>query len=186
MQEIAARIPDVSAQYDAWTGESFPSAVLNSLAVDKANGLYKISVAKGGSNEVDSVFPVAHFPDRSVIEERDKLVVETTSANGIFFAQRAGWLNIGVVVLYGPLKSRLYVTPLAACFMVSFVLGMLCRYFPTSWINIARSEKGDAFYPLAARLLDWIEETFPAMTVDLLRGPYDFERDQGSSDSPAN
>ena len=175
LQEIAARVPDVSNQYNAWTGESFPSILLNSLKVDRASGIYRFTVNKRGAGEIDSVFPISHFPGRSVVEDGDNLVVESTSTDGVFFAQRAGWLNIGDIVLYGPLESKLYVTPLAACFVLSFVLGMLCRYFPTTWINIARTEKGDAFYPLAARLLDWTEETFPAMVVDLLRGPYEFE-----------
>lgn len=130
---------------------------------------------KRSEGEIDNVFPAARFPGRSVAVDGNNLVLESTSAEGLFFSQRIGWLNIGDVVLYGPLESSLYFTPLAACFMVSFFLGMLCRYFPTTWINIARTEKGDAFYPLATRLLDWTEETFPTMVVDVLRGPYDFE-----------
>lgn len=175
LQEIAARIPDVSSQYQAWTGESFPSVALHSLKVDSAKGLYRFAVAKSGAGEIGDVFPLEHFPSRRVVEEGEYLVVESASADGVFFAQRVGWLNIGNVVLYRPLESKLYFTPLAACFMLSFVLGMLCRYFPTTWINIARTEKGDAFYPLATRLLDWIEESFPAMVVDVLRGPHDFD-----------
>jgi len=175
LQEITARIPDVSDQFSAWTGESFPSIELTSLGVDGASGMYRISVPKRDEEKIDNVFPVTHFPGRSVVEDGDSLVVESTSADGVFVAQRVGWLNIGDVVLYRPLESNLYFTPLAACFMVSFFLGMLCRYFPTTWINIARTEKGDAFYPLATRLLDWTEEAFPAMVVDVLRGPYDFE-----------
>jgi len=175
LQEITARIPDVSDQFSAWTGESFPSIELTSLKIDRINGIYRITVPKRDAGEIDNVFPVARFPGRSVVEDGDSLVVESTSADGVYFAQRIGLLNIGDVVLYGPLESKLYFTPLAACFMVSFSLGMLCRYFPTTWINISRTEKGDAFYPLATRLLDWTEETFPAMVVDVLKGPYDFE-----------
>ena len=175
LKEIAARIPDVSSQYDAWVGKSFPSVVLRSLKIATANEPCRVSVAKHGAENLDAVFPIAHFPGRSVAEEGDNIVVETATVDGVFFAQRAGWLNIGDIILYGPLESKLHVTPLAACFVLSFALGMLCRYFPTTWISIGRTEKGDAFYPLATRLLDWIEETFPAMVVDILRGPYDFE-----------
>ena len=175
LKEIAARIPDVSSQYDAWMGESFPSVVLNSLKIGEAKEPYKIGVDKQGAKNLDKVFPITQFPGRSIVEEGDKIVVATATVDGVFFAQRAGWLNIGDIILYGPLESKLYVTPLAACFILSFSLGMLCRYFPTTWISIGRTEKGDAFYPLATRLLDWIEETFPTMVVDILKGPYDFE-----------
>lgn len=175
LKEIAARIPDVSGQYEAWTGKAFPSVVLKSLRVAEANEAYRIGVVRHDAKEIDQVFPIMHFPGRSVEEEGDNVVVATAGVDGLFFAQRAGWLNIGDIVLYGPLESKLYVTPLAACFMLSYTLGMLCRYFPTSWISIGRTEKGDAFYPLATRLLDWIEYAFPVMVVDILRGPYDFE-----------
>ena len=107
------------------TGESFPSIPLNSLQVDRVSGLYRFAVNKRCVGEIDSVFPISHFPDRSVAEDGDNLIVESTSADGVFFAQMAGWLNIGNVVLYGPLESKLYVTPLAACSILVFVLGML-------------------------------------------------------------
>ena len=60
--------------------------------------------------------------------------------------------------------------------MLSYFLGMLCRYFPTTWIGLARSEMGDAVYLLVTRLFDWIQDMFPSMVVDILRGPYDFEQ----------
>ena len=175
LHDIAARIPGVSIQYSAWTGNLFPSIALESLVVDRENDLYKFAVIGQDADKVDSVFPVSQFPARSVVREGSNLLVECRNGDTAFFAQNTGMLNVGNVVLYRPLTSGLYFTPLAACFMLSFGLGMLCRYFPTTWINIARTEKGDAFYPLATRLLDWIEEIFPAMVVDVLRGPYDFE-----------
>ena len=175
LQEITARIPAVSDQYFAWTRKTSPSIVPESLQLDKANGLYKISVPKREAGKIDRVFPSDHFPGRSVVEDGNNLVVELNSADGLFFAQKIGVWSIGDIVLYRSLESKLYVTPLAACFILSFVLGMLCRYFPTTWINTARTEKGDAFYPLATILLDWIEEVFPVMVVDVLRSPYGFE-----------
>ncbi len=174
LEEIVARIPDVSNQYNVWTGKCIPFMVLESLEVDRVNDLIRFTVA-AKDESVDSVFPIDGFPNRSVTEDGSAFIVECRSADIPFFAQQVGIWDIGDVVLYGPLKSNLYFTPLAACFILSFTLGMLCRYFPTIWVNIGRSEKGDAFYPLAMRLLDWIQDTFPAMIVDVLRGPYDFE-----------
>ena len=174
LEEIVARIPDVSDQYNVWAGKPIPFMVLKSFEVDRANDLFKFVVA-AKDERVDSVFPTDRFPNRSVTGDSSDLIVECRSTDGPFFAQKVGIWEIGDVVLYGPLKSNLYFTPLAACFMLSFTLGMLCRYFPTTWINIGRFGKGDAFYPLAIRLLDWIQDTFPAMVVDALRGPYDFE-----------
>ena len=177
LSEIAARIPDVSSQYYAWTGLHFPSVLLQSLQVESASGLCRITVATGDAEKVDSIFPTSHYPDRSVVNDGNSTVLEVPSNQGAFFAQSTGRFGIGDIVLFRPLGSNLYFSPLAACFMVGFSLGMLCRYFPTTWINVSRTEKGDAFYPLATRLMDWIEVSFPAMAVDILRGPYDFEKE---------
>ena len=175
LEEVAARIPDVASQYKAWVGEALPFMVLKSLKIDHEHDLIEFAVSEKDSEKIESVFPVESFPSRSVTGDGATVVVACRRSEESFFAQRVGIWDIGDVVLYRPLESHLYFTPLAACFVLSFVLGMLCRYFPTTWINIGRSEKGDAFYPLATRLLDWIQDMFPAMVVDVLRGPYDFE-----------
>ena len=175
VDEVAARIPDVSGQYYAWTGRRVPFLVLKALSLDQANHLATYTLATKDENNVDKVFPIGSFPSRSVTQDSTNLLVECSLTEDSFFAQKVGAFNIGEIVLYRPPISHLYFSPLAACFILSFSLGMLCRYFPTTWINMGRGEKGDAFYPLATRLLDWIQDTFPAMVVDVLRGPYDFE-----------
>ena len=86
------------------------------------------------------------------------------------------FLGIGSVVLYSYPESGEDFTPLAACFMLSYILGMLCRYHPVIWTGLIRLEKGDALYPLVVRILDWVQDMFPAMVVDILQGPYDFEK----------
>ena len=46
-----------------------------------------------GCREIDSVFPISHFPDRSVVEDGDNLIVESTSADGVFLLKGlGGWI----------------------------------------------------------------------------------------------
>ena len=135
LEEIVARIPDVSNQYNVWTDKCIPFMVLESLEVDRVNDLIRFTVA-AKDESVDSVFPIDGFPNRSVTEDGSAFIVECRSTDIPFFAQQVGIWDIGDVVLYGPLKSNLYFTPLAACFILSFTLGMLCRYFPTIWVNM--------------------------------------------------
>ena len=175
IEEVAARIPEVSEQYHAWTGKRLPFLVPSSIIVDNANSFIKYILSAKEEQKVDIVFPRESFPSRTLTMDKDDLVVQCNVKEVPFTAQRVGFFNLGQIVLYGPPESNLYFSPLVACFILSFALGMLCRYFPTTWINIGRAEKGDAFLPLAIRLLDWIEDSFPAMVVDILRGPYDFE-----------
>ena len=174
--EIAARIPYTSQQYTAWTGTPFPSIYLHSLEIDRDNKRCSYSVPIASKVKIDSVFPASKFPNRTVTENGHYLVVSCNLENMPFLAQSRGLPFIGTVVLYSPLESGHYFSPLATCFMLSFTLGMLCRYFPTTWVNLVRSEKGDSVYPLVISLLDWIQDTYPAMIVDILRGPYGFEK----------
>ena len=174
-KEIASRIPNASEQNQAWTGNLFPSIYVHSFEADICKNLCKYLVPIASETQVDTVFPVDKFPGRTVTNAGNYIQVSCGLQNMPFWAQNKGLLNIGSVVLYSPLDSDLCFSPLATCFMSSFTFGMLCRYFPTSWINISRSEKGDSVYPLVTSLLDWIQDAFPAMIVDILRGPYEFE-----------
>ena len=175
-EEVAARIPDVSQQYVAWTGTPFPSMSLGSFKSLPDENRYEFVVPVSSRASVDAIFPEDRCENRTTQQDSTNIIISHNRSFVPFLAQKSAWLNIGGVVLYPPLNSNKYFTPLAASFISSYVLGMLCRYFPTTWTGLARSEKGDAVYPLVIRLLDWIEDTFPAMVVDMLRGPYEFEK----------
>lgn len=177
LEDIAARIPDVSRQYRAWTGHSPPFAKMEALEIDREEPNYALTLSGANEKVIDLVIPNTMFPDRTVRSDGSRFVVTSNTDEGIFFAQRTSMFDIGEIVVAKPLSDRSYFSPLAACFMTSYILGMLCRYFPASWTNLSRTEKGDAFLPLATKLLDWIEEVFPSMVVDVLRGPYGFEKE---------
>jgi len=150
---------------------------MEALQIDREKPTYALTLSGATERAIDLLIPSFMFPDRTVERDAAKFIVTSNTNEGIFFAQRTGLLSIGEVVVAKPLPDKAYFSPLAACFMTSYILGMLCRYFPASWTNLSRTEKGDAFLPLAIKLLDWIEEVFPSMAVDVLRGPYDFERE---------
>ena len=175
LRDVAARVPAISGQYEVWTEEQFPSVTLNALSVDSQSDVFEFKVS-GSSESIDVVFPESLFPGRKAVTSESSATITTSQKVVPHFAQGSSSFGIGDIVLFRPLESGLYLTPLASCYVLSFFLGMLCRYFPTSWMSLARGEVGDAFYPLATRLLDWIEATLPAMVVDILRGPYEFEK----------
>ena len=177
LQEIAARIPDLSDQYSVWKEESVEFTKLVAFHIDDTSHVYRFSIPVFAESRIHALFPPELFPNLEVIRQENALVVESAPRRAPFLAQKTGafdFLGDAVVLCEFP-DSRLYFSPLAAGYMASYVLGMLCRYFPTTWISIARSDKGDAVYPLVTRLLDWIQDRYPSMIVDILRGPYNFE-----------
>ena len=46
-------------------------------------------------------------------------------------------------------------------YLVSYYLGMLCRYFPSAWTNLSRNAPGDFAQPLLVAALEAIEADFP-------------------------
>ena len=187
LEEIAARIPDVSDQCAAWLGTRPPFIPLVTAIRDddrrrfefvlpkRLSGPISRSVAELSELGADDIFPDDECPNRTIDGSGDHVVVSYDQPFVPFLAQQMDQSGTGRVLLYEPLKSREYLSPLAACFVLSFILGMLCRYYPTTWVNLARSERGDAIYPFIVRATDWIQVMFPAMIVDILRGPYFFE-----------
>lgn len=176
--EIVARIPEVAAQYHAWTGRESQFMLLKALKVHTDSNQYEFTVNPLKNQlSVDDVFPPADCPNRTVTTCNTDLVVQYDHPYRPYLSQKSeNVFGIGDVALYPPLDSKLYATPIAVCIIVSYTLGMLCRYFPSIWTALASSERGDAAYPLITRLIDWIQSTFPAMVVDLFQGPYDFEK----------
>ena len=55
-------------------------------------------------------------------------------------------------------------------YLVSYCLGMLCRYFPSVWMALLRNEKGDFAQPLLVRAVEAIESNFPEQVLHQLTG----------------
>lgn len=55
-------------------------------------------------------------------------------------------------------------------YLVSYCLGMLCRYFSSVWITLLRNAKGDFAQPLLVRAVEAIENDFPENVLHQLTG----------------
>lgn len=84
--------------------------------------------------------------------------------------------GIGEIVLTKAIDKEIQLNTLAQFYSLSFFLGMLSRYYPSDWISISRTEKGDAIYPLFIKAIELIENYFPLTVLEFLQGTYDFEK----------
>jgi hypothetical protein len=53
-------------------------------------------------------------------------------------------------------------------FLISYILGMLVRYFPARWIALLRNENGDMAQPVLMAAVNAIESDFPKLIADAL------------------
>jgi hypothetical protein len=175
LADIAASLPDVMAEYQVWKGAAFLSAQLEKFTTK--TGQYEIQFSvrteKGtiaalfGSLGTDLQISDA-APFVATIPDTYHPYLNQFSAIGRPF-------EIGDVHIVPPIRGNIYLNSLALYFAASYILGMLVRYFPASWIALGRQERGDRIFPLINGLVELIQMQFPKIVIEFLRSPYPFE-----------
>ena len=72
--------------------------------------------------------------------------------------------NIGWIIR--PLANGDNIVDIHRMYIESFILGMLSRYFPSKWMSLLRSEKGDIARSVILAASARIESTFPQLLRD--------------------
>ena len=67
-----------------------------------------------------------------------------------------------------PLEGSTPYSQIAISYMLSYFLGMLCRYYPTHWTSLFSGEKGDARWPEIYLTQQYIDASFPELILELL------------------
>jgi hypothetical protein len=73
--------------------------------------------------------------------------------------------------IVAPFAAGLSISRIGRFFVLSYFLGTLARYHPTSWLAIMQSrQKGDFMLPVVREAMAAIQEHFPALIVKELEG----------------
>jgi hypothetical protein len=67
----------------------------------------------------------------------------------------------GETFILAPLPGGSQLSSLMKLFTLSYLLGMLSRYFPTRWIAMANRQTGDRLFPLLRAGSDLVQSRFP-------------------------
>lgn len=70
--------------------------------------------------------------------------------------------------LSAPFPSGARYSQLSITYMVSYILGMLVRYYPTHWISLIQGEKGDIWWPTINRAQQFVENSYPELVIELI------------------
>ncbi|MFZ1414510.1 MAG: YaaC family protein [Defluviicoccus sp.] len=77
-------------------------------------------------------------------------------------------LGIPGLFLIAPFPSGNTYSQICISYIVSYILGMLARYYPTHWVSLAQGGCGDALWPTLNRAHRCIEETFPELVAEMI------------------
>ena len=70
-------------------------------------------------------------------------------------------LSLAVPFHGGARFSQLCIT-----YIISYVLGMLVRYYPTHWIALINGGQGDLLWPTVNRAQHYVESIFPELVAE--------------------
>lgn len=65
-----------------------------------------------------------------------------------------------------PFSGGARYSQLCITYMVSYILGMLVRYYPTHWISLIQGSKGDLFWPTVNRAQRFVETSYPELVAE--------------------
>ena len=179
--DLIQTMSDFDKVYETWAEQKlcFLQFVDFKSYTDLKEYEYTITKPKIDNKEIAKIFPKEHFGEYSIKESDNQIIIRVSDEFVPQFSQRfLDHFNMGIgqIVLTKSVSKNLSLNTLGQLYSLSFFLGMLSRYFPSVWISLGRSEKGDAIYPLFIRAIELIENYFPQTVLEFLEGPYDFEK----------
>ncbi|GEP93711.1 YaaC-like Protein [Chitinophaga terrae (ex Kim and Jung 2007)] len=178
--DLVQTISDFSDEFETWTQRKLHFLTIQSLKHSSQGEGYEFVVNKPiDSSTIAEILSEEIYGPYSITENGGKTTISTKTNHIPQFSQRfTDPFNIGIgdISLTRPINNNLYLNVLSQYYLLSFFLGMLSRYFPSTWISLGRTEKGDSVYPLFIKIIDAIDKYFPLLIVEYLGGPYNFEK----------
>jgi hypothetical protein len=184
LADLVASMPDIASDYKVWRGHPLLSAQMDAFtrkddhvelefaSQTKKGTIQELFQSLGSSLKISDTPPfVATIPATC-----------TPYFSQLSFSAAFGpALAIGDVHVVPPIRRDIYLNTLALYFSAAFILGMIVRYFPSTWIALGRQERGDRIFPMINRLTELVQAHFPKIVLEFLRSPYGFEKSDGKS-----
>lgn len=166
--------PDFQREYKVWLEKDLIYGVLNRLEVDEDLNRIRVDFQPKINHEsIKSIFPEEYCIDIHFGDSPNLNVTTVSFRNTGWHPNVAqkwnGPFGISDACIVPPMPQDICLNMIGNMFIISYVFGMMSRYFPTTWISLRRGEKGDKVYPIANGILKFIEEKYPIVTLDFLK-----------------
>ena len=76
--------------------------------------------------------------------------------------------SIPTLHIVKPIQKDIRLSQLSITYALSYILGMLTRYFPTQWIALHSGTKGDGLWPTIHAAQNYVELAFPELIIELI------------------
>lgn len=177
LEQLIQYFPDLSVEFKSWTGRELDFIVIQSAKHDPLSDISEIKVRGVLSKEaLEKIFPSSYCANLTY--ENNVIKFHSTTWGPNITQIWSGPFEIGNPCAIPVIHNDIGLNLVSGMFMISYVFGMLARYYPTAWISLRRGGKGDKIYPFAYRIMQFIDEKYPRVILDFLNAPYQFEREE--------
>jgi hypothetical protein len=174
LKQLMVNFPDLDREYENWIGEKYVKIKYRHQDSEYDGVSNYFHYSKREENfELENIFPSNLCNELELNSYIDSVAI---CYKGTFHPTLVQQLDIkfggvggvGKTFLIPTVNLDFRISMLGALYMASYCLGMMARYYPTAWISLGRSEKGDRIFPLINRLLNIISEFYPKLILDHL------------------
>lgn len=167
--ELLAGLPDVIDQLKHWRT---PQCIRFSVEPAEPGRGSIISVPRADYVDAQLVLDIVG-PQHCefVTEDAGKVVVRSFNGTAAgMFTDRIDehFARIGDLYLARRYACGARLSKIAQLFAIAYILSMLVRYYPTSWMDLVRQRVSDAAVPTILRVIDCIEGLYPLIVLDFL------------------
>ncbi len=170
VHDLFSRIPDLQSDFSN-ISKSLKYANINEMMYSEQNG-FRAKIRKDQFNAFRGYYESAGY---SSVDEADWVIL--TAGAEIFTKNIPLFIHSYTHKTFGSIPTLYISEPflqdsrysqLCITYMVSYVLGMLVRYYPTHWMSLTKGDKGDEWWPTINRAQQFVEQSFPELVIELI------------------
>jgi hypothetical protein len=178
LKQLIQYFPDLDKEHQSWISEKLIYGVIKEYSSETPEKKQIIKLAGVVEEDILKLFlPDEYCKSKTIEYTKTYTLVKFASEDWYpnITQKWNGAFKIGDACIIPTLPNDIGLSLLTSMYAISYVFGMLARYYPSVWISLRRVEKGDRIYPFAIRTLGFIQEKFPRQILDFLNSPYNFE-----------
>ncbi|UVS96836.1 YaaC family protein [Burkholderia glumae] len=168
--DLLSRIPDLATDY-ALASDDAQYVYVNELSYHTDTG-FSIKIAQDRFSKFSEVY-LARGYTISTSAGFTTLIANAEISSSELPQFVHSYVNkmfstIPMLHLSTPFPDGNRYSQLGITYMVSYILGMLVRYYPTQWMALIQGEKGDIWWPTLNRAAHFVEQSYPELVMELI------------------
>ena len=171
LADLFSRIPDLHRDYSDISTELRYAAV-NELTYNRDSGL-RMKVVKDPFLRFKTAYDTLGY----ATTEKDKHCVVTCATpllkqafpQFIHTYTNKAFGVIPILYIAEPFPGGHCYSQLCITYMMSYVLGMLVRYYPTHWMALIHGDRGDSIWPTINGAQQLVEQSYPELVAEMVR-----------------